>query len=527
MAPETRNATRYSVIIALGGFVFGFDASVISGVVGYVTREFDLSPIQQGMVVSAPTLAAIFASLTVGPLADYFGRKRVLQLLAFLYSLSAIASAFAWDYTSLVVARAVGGYAFGSLVLAPVYIAELSPARLRGRLVSVNQLNIVVGLSAAYFSNYFIQAAATSGASWATALTIDENTWNWMLGVEAIPAIIWFLALFTVPRSPRWLATNGEWEGAEKVLKKIASPDEAATAIADLRSTIGAAAASFGTRLRALFHKEMIFILTIGIMIAIIQQVTGINIVFFYATTIFEQSGVGTNAAFAQAISIGLVNIVVTFIAMAAIDSIGRKPLMIFGLAGVAVSMSIVAYGFNEATYKITPEAAESLVETTEIEGLTPLIDVEYENDVAFKKAVADAIGDDGLRDHEAAILQSAMDANARLILIGILGFVASFALSLGPVMWVLLSEIFPVKVRALAISFVTIFNSGASWLVQFLFPWEVATFGIAGVFLSFAVFAVIGLVLVVLLLPETKGLTLERLEEKLRSGRSGQSTHA
>ena len=200
---------------------------------------------------------------------------------------------------------------------------------------------------------------------------------------------------------------------------------------------------------------------------------------------------------------------------------------MIFGLAGVAVSMSIVAYGFNEATYKITPEAAESLVETTEIEGLTPLIDVEYENDVAFKKAVADAIGDDGLRDHEAAILQSAMDANARLILIGILGFVASFALSLGPVMWVLLSEIFPVKVRALAISFVTIFNSGASWLVQFLFPWEVATFGIAGVFLSFAVFAVIGLVLVVLLLPETKGLTLERLEEKLRSGRSGQSTHA
>ena len=516
MAPETRNAFVYSSIIALGGFVFGFDASVISGVVGYVTREFDLDPIEQGLVVSAPTLAAILASLTVGPLADFVGRKRVLQFLALLYTVSAVMSAMADSYMNLVIARAIGGYAFGSLVLAPIYIAELSPARLRGRFVAINQFTIVVGLSSAYFVNYFIQSLAKSEAAWVQSLAIDENTWNWMLGVETLPALIWLIMLTIVPRSPRWLAANGHWEEAQKVLSKIVPNDSVAAAKQEIESALGGVRITLGDRLNELFSRKMVFILTIGIIVAIVQQITGINIVFFYATTIFEQSGVGTNAAFAQAVIIGVVNVVFTIVAMATIDSLGRKPLLIIGLIGVAVSMATVSWGFHQATYKIDANSIAQLEESVDAQKLTAIEDIVYQSDVEFKRAVRDTIGETEYRDNEAAILNAAMSANSRLILFGILGFVASFAISLGPVMWVLLSEIFPVKIRGVAISLVTIFNSGASWLVQFLFPWEVATFGAAGVFLSFSIFAVAGLVLIAWLLPETKGLSLEELEKKL-----------
>ena len=516
MAPQTRNALFYSSIIALGGFVFGFDASVISGVVGYVTREFDLDPIQQGLVVSAPTLAAIFASLTVGPLADFVGRKRVLQFLALLYTVSAVFSALADSFMDLVIARAIGGYAFGSLVLAPIYIAELSPARLRGRFVAINQFTIVVGLSAAYFVNYFIQSLAGSDTSWVQSLAIDKNTWNWMLGIETLPALLWLIMLTFVPRSPRWLAANGHWTEAESVLSKIVTPEKVDQAKTDIRSAVGGVKTTLGDRLNDLFSKKMVFILAIGIIVAIVQQITGINIVFFYATTIFELSGVGTNAAFAQAVVIGVVNIAFTIVAMATIDSLGRKPLLIIGLTGVAISMAIVAWGFHQATYQIDSEAIAQLEETVDSQQLQKIESVVYQSDVAFKQAVRDAVGETVFRDNEAAILNAAMSANSRLILFGILSFVASFAISLGPVMWVLLSEIFPVKIRGVAISLVTIFNSGASWLVQFLFPWEVATFGAAGVFFSFSVFAIIGLALIIWLLPETKGLSLEELEEKL-----------
>ncbi len=516
MAPETRNALVYSSIIALGGFVFGFDASVISGVVGFVTREFDLDPIQQGLVVSAPTLAAIFASLTVGPLADFVGRKRVLQLLALLYTISAVFSALADSFMHLVIARAVGGYAFGSLVIAPIYIAELSPARLRGRFVAINQFTIVIGLSSAYFVNYFIQSLAGSDASWVKSIALDTNTWNWMLGVETLPALLWLIMLTFVPRSPRWLAANGQWGDAENVLSKIVTSDQVEGAKSDLRAAIGGAKTTLGDRLNELFSRKMIFILTIGIIVAIVQQITGINIVFFYATTIFELSGVGTNAAFAQAVVIGIVNIVFTIVAMMTIDSLGRKPLLIIGLTGVAISMAIVAWGFQQATYEIDADAIAQLEETVDRQQLQSIEGIEYQSDVSFKNAVRGAVGETAFRDNEAAILNASMSANSRLILFGILGFVASFAISLGPVMWVLLSEIFPVKIRGVAISLVTIFNSGASWLVQFLFPWEVATFGAAGVFFSFSVFAIIGLVLIIWLLPETKGLSLEELETKL-----------
>jgi sugar porter (SP) family MFS transporter len=515
-------AFRYAIFIALGGFVFGFDASVISGVVGYVTREFELTAIQQGLVVSAPTLAAVFASLTVGTLSDLFGRRLVLQALAACYTLSALLSALAWDYPTLVTARVIGGYAFGSLVLAPVYIAELAPARWRGRLVSVNQFNIVIGLSAAYFSNFFLQRWASSDMAWIRQFGLDSHTWNWMLGMEVLPALAWLLLLPRVPRSPRWLATQGRWAEAEASLRKVMRGNEVHQALEEIRASLGTARITLGTRLRELVSPKMSYILAVGVVLAVFQQITGINTVFFYATSIFEQSGVGTDAAFAQAVSVGLVNVVFTVLAISTIDSLGRKPLLIIGLAGVTVSMGVVAYGFHEASYVLAGSSLDAILTTTpQLNGLETLRGVVFDHDVAFKQAVADAVGSTFLRDHEAAILKSAMTADARLILIGILTFVAAFAMSLGPVMWVLLAEIFPTRVRGVAISLVTVFNSGASWLVQFAYPWEVARFGSAGVFATYSLCGLVGFLLALWLVPETKGQSLEELEERLVKARN------
>lgn len=205
MRQTDRKALAYAAVIALGGFLFGFDAVVISGVVGFITPEFGLDDWQVGLVVGAPTLAAILAALTVGPAADALGRKKVMLALAFLYALSATASAFAPDVATLIAARFIGGLAFGTLMLAPIYIAELSPARLRGRMVSVNQLNIVIGFSAAYFANYYLLQASQSGESWVQAIALDRFTWRWMLGIEALPAVAYLVCMLFVPESPRWL----------------------------------------------------------------------------------------------------------------------------------------------------------------------------------------------------------------------------------------------------------------------------------------------------------------------------------
>ena len=226
MEHRTYYALYCAVVVSLGGFVFGFDAAVISGVVGFVTVEFDLTPIQSGFVVAAPTLSGVFGTLVIGPLSDAFGRKKILFLIAFLYLLSAIASAFASSYMMLVAARAMGGLAFTSLIIAPMYIAEIAPAKLRGQLVSINQLNIVVGLSAAYFANYFILNASVSGTDWVAAWGIDTHTWRWMLGVEIVPAVVFFLALFMIPDSPRWLMNSGREQDARDVLAKLLPADE-------------------------------------------------------------------------------------------------------------------------------------------------------------------------------------------------------------------------------------------------------------------------------------------------------------
>ncbi len=516
MTSSPRRVFFIAVVVSIGGFVFGFDASVISGVVGFVTEEWGLDVWQQGLVVSAPSLAAILASLTVAPLSDVVGRRRMLLTVAVLYVVSGIASALAPGFLSLVIARALGGLAFGSLMITPIYVAEIAPARLRGRLVSIGQMNIVVGLSAAYFANYLLVGLSARPEPWIVSLGITEHTWRWMLGLEVLPALLWVGLLLRIPESPRWLQVKQRDAEAREVLTQMMTPAEADLQMTEVRRSLQEHRATGRSELRELFSRKMWFALFIGVIVAVAQQITGINAVFFFATTIFEQSGVGRDAAFAQAVLVGLINVVFTIVAMALIDRLGRRPLLIGGLAGVTVSLAVAGYGFHLARYSLDDAAIAALAGKIEPGQLAPLRGREFADDVAFKRALATQLGPELYQAHEARLVQAGTHMNPSIVLAGILGFVASFAVSLGPVMWVVLSEIFPNHVRGFAMAAIGFLNAGVSFLVQFLFPWELATLGNAVTFLLYAVFGLIGLGLVWRYMPETKGQTLEELEHRM-----------
>lgn len=506
----------YTLIVSMGGFIFGFDASVISGAIGFVTTEFSLTAWQQGFVVSSPTLGGIIATITAGAICDAFGRRKTLIIIAFLYLVSALASALAVDYWMLIIARFIGGMAFCSLMIAPIYIAEISPAEHRGKMVSVNQFNIVLGFSVSYFSNFYFLQLSQSDLSWVVQLGIEQNVWRWMLGMEIIPALLWFILLFTVPRSPRWLLMKGYEQEANTVLRKIFDAQQVKQQIETIKASMSEQKSTLMNGLKLLFSNRMKWPIFIGLIVGIAQQITGINVIFFYAPTIFEQSGVGTNAAFMQAVFIGVVNVIFTIIAMITIDKFGRKPLLVIGLSGVILSMTICAYGFKQATYNLTFEQVVQLTsehEDLSVEQFAHMQGQTFNSDVEFKQALQQHISEQTYNKHQGQLLEQATNINATLILIGIIGFVASFAMSLGPVMWVMFSEIFPNQIRGLAISLVGVVNSAVSFLVQLVFPWELATLGAAMTFLIYGICAAVGLVLVLRYLPETKGKSLEEVE--------------
>ena len=517
MNPSTRYTIRVALIVALGGFLMGFDASVISGVVTFIEPEFNLSTIQLGWAVASLTLTATLAMMVSGPLSDRFGRRAVLKWAAVLFMISAVASALAPNYFSLVAARMLGGLGVGAaLIIAPMYIAELSPPDIRGRMVSFNQLNIVIGISVAFFSNYLILSLGQSDLAWAQTLRLGDWNWRWMLGVEALPAVFYFLALFSVPESPRWLVMHGRNADALDVMARVSDREQAEAELADVLESLDAEADEERGTLRELFQPAMKLVLTIGVMVAVLQQITGINSVFFYAPMIFEQSGIGTDASFMQAVLVGLVNLVFTVLAIMLIDRLGRKPLLGFGLGGIAFCMLLLAYGFGSATYMLSSEAIMALPAGMNTEALLPLAGQVFDSDVAFNNALAAAIGSEAFSAHQSVLVSSAISMNPTLILVGILGFVASFAISLGPVMWVLFSEMFPNRVRGIAISFVGLINSAVSFTVQLVFPWELENLGSSTTFLIYGIFAILGLVFVMRLLPETKGRSLEELEAEL-----------
>ncbi len=508
----TRKLTLIAFVVSLGGFLFGFDAGIISGVMSYAGPQFNLTDGQLGWVVSSPSFAAMIAMLFSGKLSDIVGRKKILIIVAFLYALSALLSAYANSYEMLYIARMVGGLAFGAaLILAPTYIAEISTASNRGKLVSLQQFNIVLGFFAAFLSNYYLNKLNTSADSFLT----DNNVWRWMLGLEMIPAVLYFIFMFWVPKSPRWLYAQNKIKEARQILSRIHGAKTAEIEIESIEKNIKRDKVLKKVPFKDLLKPSLRFILIVGLVLGVLQQITGINAVYFYATSIFKQTGIGTDASFASGILLSLTTVIFTIIAIFLIDKMGRRPLLLIGIAGIAISLLVCAYGFNQATYQLTTEKVSKL-ENLDTQKLDAFANKMYDNDLDFKNDMKAALGNQIYTKNEGAILEAATNINAPLVLLGILGFIACFAFSLGPVMWVMLSELYPIKYRGLAIGTIGFVNSFVSWVVQQIFPWELSNLGNALSFLIFGLIALIGFVILIKILPETKGKSLEQIEKEL-----------
>ncbi len=492
-----------SLIVALGGFLLGFDSAVISGAVKGITVYFGMTDAMLGFAVGCVIFGAMAGNLMAGPLADRFGRKAVLIAVAALFTVSASWSALATGYTEFIIARIIGGVGIGGAILiAPIYIAEIAPPKLRGSLVSFNQLNIVIGISVAYFSNYFL-------------VQLGEESWRWMLGVEAIPAAIYFLALFTVPRSPRWLILKlNQVKLARKILMKIGGEAYATYTIEEIQR--GQAKKESRGRLADLFRPRYRTIMIIALGIAFFQQITGINAIFYYAPTIFEQAGGSTDASFLQAIVVGLTNLVFTLVAIWLIDRLGRKPLLLIGTSSMTVALLLATLAFNNASYHFEAASLEKVsseeirVVLADLEGAT------FESQSDLFATVRPMLSDAQFLDFQRNQITNFIQVNATLVLIAILLYVAAFAISLGPVMWTLISEIFPSKIKGIAISVVGFFNSLVSFSVTQVFPWELTNLGPTTTFAIYAFLSLLAVFFVIRYVVETKGRSLEEVEELL-----------
>jgi len=492
-----------SLIVALGGFLLGFDSAVISGAVKGITVYFEMTDSMLGFAVGCVIFGAMAGNILAGPMADKFGRKKVLIIVAALFAISASWSALSTSYVEFIVARIIGGIGIGGAILiAPIYIAEIAPPKLRGSLVSFNQLNIVIGISVAYFSNYFL-------------VNYGEESWRWMLGVEAIPAVIYFLALFTVPKSPRWLIQKfNNADLANTILAKIGGEDYANETVNEINK--GIKKREVKGKIADLFSSKYATIMIIALGIAFFQQITGINAIFYYAPTIFEQAGGSTDSSFLQAIVVGLTNLVFTLVAIWLIDKLGRKPLLLIGTTFMTIALLMATLAFNNATYNFDSNSINK-ISNSEIK--TALLDFDgktFDSQSALFVEVNKKLNNDQFLDFKRNEITNFIDINATLVLIAILLYVASFAISLGPVMWTLFSEIFPSKIKGIAISVVGFFNSLISFSVTQIFPWELSNLGPTATFAIYALLSFIAILFVYKYVIETKGKTLEELEESL-----------
>lgn len=428
-----------SMTAAIGGLLFGFDTAVISGSQRFFETEFALSAAMTGWVVGSVLIGCMFGAAVAGWFSDRFGRKRVLLASAVLFFVSALWCGVAGSAGELVWARWIGGVGVGiASMLSPMYIAEVSPPRSRGRLVALQQLAIVVGILVAFLSNSLLLATEMP----------DASKWRWMLGVEAIPAAAFFLLLLPIPESPRWLVQRGRRDRAARVLEKVAGPAEAEAELAAIETAI---AAESGT-VSELFRPGLRRALVIGVVLAILQQLAGINAIMYYAPRIFEAAGSVASSAFAQTILVGLVNLLFTLIGMALVDRAGRKKMLVVGAVAMAVALALVGSAF--------------------------------------------AAGNSGA-----------------WLLVPILGYVAAFAASTGIVTWVLISEIFPNRVRGRAMSIAIVALWLACYGVSQTFPMLLEAVGAGPTFFMYAGFNVITVVFAWFVVPETKGRTLEEIE--------------
>ena len=519
-ADKGRSAIILALMVTFGGFVFGLDAALISGTFGYLVPEWSLTPEQVGWVGGAAGLGVLPALLLTGLFVDWIGRKGALIIIALLYLLSAIGSAFAPNYELLGWARFLGGMAFASLSVSAMYLGEVAPAEKRGMMVSMNQLAIVIGLLAAFLINYFIQQVA-GNPGWPEAIGLGEYTWRWMLGIEIPFVVIWLILLLQIPESPRWLVLRGRKEEATQVLERLLPAQEVPAALAEIEQNIAEETGGKGQRnvleqLVLLFSPGIRLALLIGLILVVVQPTTGINAINTYAPMVFSQAGIGTDAAFATTVWLGVVSVAGTVAAIMLIDRIGRRTILMTGLVAAALGLGAGALGFSQASYGFDQEEVAALPAGIDRAALAPLIGEQFADDVALKKGLAEALGDDVFAANEGALLEAATDLNVALVLGGVLLFIFAFQFSIGPIMWVILSELFPTAVRGVAIPVCGLLLSGVNFIIQYFFPIQLAHWGAMSICAFYAGACVLGLIFLGWLLPETRGKTIEQISRQL-----------
>lgn len=461
------------IAAALGGFLFGFDTAVINGAVDAMTEAFGLSAALKGFAVSSALLGCAAGAWFAGPLANKLGRVPVMLIASFLFFVSAIGSGLAFGVFDLIVWRVIGGLGVGAAsVIAPAYIAEVSPARIRGRLASLQQLAIVTGIFAALLSDALI--ADLAGGS-ANELWLGLDAWRWMFIAEAIPAAIYGICALKLPESPRYLVVKGQVAKAAQVLRDF-------TGIKDVRNTIAAIEHSLASdhhrpKLRDLRAPRFGLkpIVWIGIALSVFQQFVGINVIFYYSTTLWRSVGFTEGDALKITVLTSITNIVVTIVAIALVDRVGRRPLLLTGSIGMFVTLATMAVAFSQANMVQLADGTS----TVELTG-----------------------------------------AWATIALIAANAFVVFFGVSWGPVVWVLLGEMFPNMIRAGALAVA----AAAQWIANFTISTTFPAFSEIGLTFAYgfyAFFALLSFAFVFKLIPETKGKELEDMSDNARLTRA------
>lgn len=429
-----------SLISALGGYLFGFDFAVIAGALPFLREAFALDAWWEGFLTGSLALGCIVGCLIAGRIADQYGRKLGLVLAAAIFAASSLRMAFSANLTVFIAMRFAAGIGVGmASLLSPMYIAEVSPAQVRGRNVAINQLTVVIGILVTNLVNYLL----ADGGS---------ESWRWMFGLGAVPSVLFFLGVLWLPESPRWLVKAGRQEQAAKVLRKLGSPDYAESTLSGIHQSLqGGVRQSF----RAVFEKSVRPAVIVGITLALFQQLCGINVVFNYASTIFESVGADLDRQLLETVAIGVVNLLFTLVAMWQVDKLGRRPLMLVGSLGLSIAYIVLAL----------------------------------------------------LLQGQAATL---------LISLFVLLAIAIYATTLAPVVWVLISEIFPNKIRGTASSVAIVALWIGYFILVFTFPILASKLGTFGPFYFYAVICFLGFWFVRYRVKETKGKTLEELEANL-----------
>lgn len=435
-----KSLTLYAVVAALGGFLFGFDTAVINGALPFLRDYFQFGSTMEGWTISSALFGCVIGALFVGRPGDVYGRRYMLKIIAALFLVSALGSGLADNITTFIIFRILGGIAVGGAsVLSPMYISEITPAKYRGRFTITFQMAIVVGILLAFFSDFLL-------------INTGENNWRYMFIAEVVPALAFFVLLFFVAMSPRWLIKNGRLEEAKKVMRTVNPNADINKLVNEIHNSIDEKVIN---NLRVLFRKPYLRLIIIGMFVGMSNQITGINIIMYYSTDIFRAAGFSTQSGIVQTVIVGAVNLVFTIFAMMIIDRFGRKKMLLIGALGMSVFLGLFAHAF--------------------ITNITGYVLLAY-----------------------------------------MLCFVAFFAFSQGAVVWVLLAEMFPNNIRARGTSMGSFSNWIANTLIIFLFPIISTTFvnGTGYVFAFFALGTFISFFVFKKFLVETKGKTLEELEK-------------